>query len=145
MSNTGKTWWKKGHISWNKGSTIVLKPHTGWTIICIVCGTEKYYQLNEHKKRKRVYCSPACYHEDSRKKENLSYSTIHHRIISEYGRADKCEDCGATKNIDWANLDHEYTLDRNKWKKMCRTCHFRYDYKNGWGKAFKKFPYMRYK
>lgn len=146
ITNTGRTHWKKGRIPWNKGKIgTILKPRTGWSIVCIVCGIEKYYQLNEHKKRERVYCSLECYHKDSRKPDNeLGYSAIHIRIKNTYGKADVCEECGSTKTVEWANLDHNYTLERSKWRKMCRKCHFQYDYKMGWGNALKKFPNMRY-
>lgn len=60
LHNTGRTWWKSGHIPWNKGLRISLKPKTGKYITCINCGKEKYFQLNELKKRERKYCSLGC-------------------------------------------------------------------------------------
>ena len=127
IRNTGRTHWKKGHIPWNKGKKYTkAKSLTGWSITCVVCGKDKYYQLNEHKKRFRRYCSLDCYHADSRK-ENLVYSSIHARITRDWGKADICDYCGSTKNIDWANRDGQYLLDRNNWYKLCRKHHIAYD------------------
>lgn len=124
--NTGRTYWKKGHIPWNKGTRISLKPKTGWSIICVVCGREKYYQLNEHRKRVRKYCSPACYHLDSQKEE-LSYSGLHSWIIRQLGKAKACCFCESTKAVDWANKSREYKKDLDDWIPLCRKHHIAYD------------------
>lgn len=130
QSNTGRTHWKKGHSPWNKGKSYSNPTaRTGWDIECLNCGRRKYFQLNEHKKRERKYCSLACYHEDSRKKE-LSYSGLHTRILREYGKAEKCEVCGTDKNVDWASRDHSYTLDIKDWIMLCRKHHIAYDKKH---------------
>lgn len=126
IRNTGRTHWKAGHTPWNKDKNISLKPLTGWEITCIVCGSSKYYQLNEHKKRKRVYCSLACYHKHSRK-QTLSYSGIHSRMIRDFGKASKCIICGSTQNVDWANISGKYLLDRGDWAGLCRKHHIAFD------------------
>lgn len=118
---------QKGSIPWNKGMKYKMpQKQTGWNITCIVCGKEKYYQLNEHKKRKRVYCSPACYHID-RQKEELSYSGLHTWIKRQRGKAQKCEWCGDDKTIDWANKSHKYKKDLDDWIALCRKHHIQYD------------------
>lgn len=83
QTNTGRTHWKKGRIPWNKGKVGYNQEHlkTGWDIECKVCGTKKYFLLNEHKKRERKYCSLNCYHIDSRK-EVLSYSGLHSSCVT---------------------------------------------------------------
>lgn len=124
--NTGRTWWRKGHSPWNKGTNISLRPKTGWSIICTVCGKSKYYQLNEHKKRFRKYCSPACYHLDSQK-ENLSYSGLHSWIKRQLGNASQCKICESTKTVDWANKSREYKKDITDWIPLCRKHHIAYD------------------
>lgn len=129
QSNTGKTHWVKGHIPWNKGISVSLKPKTGRTIRCIVCSKDKYYQKNELEKRDRKYCSLKCYHLDSRK-NNLKYSSVHSRILKDWGKATECEFCGSTKNIDWANISGKYYLKKDDWKQLCRSCHWKYDNKN---------------
>lgn len=117
------------YSAWNKGMKgVALKPKTGWNITCIVCGKEKYYQINEHKKRKRVYCSPECYHKHSQK-EILTYSGLHAWIKREYGRAEKCEECGSTEYVDWANVSQTYIKDISDWKQLCRKHHKAFDKK----------------
>jgi len=116
-----------GRIPSNKGATYTL-PHrrTGWNITCIVCGRERYYQLNEHNKRKRLYCSSDCYHIHSQKKE-LSYSGLHAWIKRQLGKANKCFICEDTKTVDWANKSHQYKKDINDWIALCRKHHIQYD------------------
>lgn len=127
QTNTGRTHWKKGHIPWNKGlKGTCIKKKTGWEITCIVCGKKKYYQLNEHKKRTRKYCSLKCYREGSRK-DKLTYSGIHSRIVRDYGKAKKCFVCKTTKNVDWANISNKYLIDKSDWIELCRKHHIAYD------------------
>jgi len=140
--NTGRTWWIVGHIPWNKGKKYINpKTLTGWSIICIVCGKSKYYQVNEHKKRLKRYCSPHCYHLNSRK-EKLVYSAIHSRLIRDWGKADLCDNCNSSKTVDWANVSGKYLLIRSDWKKLCRKCHIAYD-KDKNDLAYKKFISLR--
>ncbi|MEK7092846.1 MAG: hypothetical protein AAB907_04440 [Patescibacteria group bacterium] len=127
VSNTGRTWWKKGRIPWNKG----IKRHgeiklTGKTILCIVCGKEKYFEPNQIKKRPCKFCSVICARKYG-KKTDLVYSSIHSRIRSEWGRATKCFSCGSEKNVDWANISKTYLLQRSDWLQLCRKHHVAYD------------------
>ncbi len=127
IRNTGRTHWKKGRTPWNKGLIgTALKPRTGWEIVCIVCGKSKYYELNEHKKRVRKYCSPACYHLDSQKEE-LSYSGLHAWIKRQIGKAKVCEICNSTDTVDWANVSHKYKKELEDWIPLCRKHHIAYD------------------
>lgn len=119
-SSLGRKPWNKKLKGWRK---IVL---TGRVIKCIVCGKEKYYQLNEHKSRQRKYCSHACFHLNTQK-EILSYSGLHSWIKRQIGKASKCEYCGVQENIDWANKSHEYKKDTTDWISLCRKHHIAYD------------------
>jgi len=62
------------------------------------------------------------------------YTTVHYRIKMLYGKADRCENpfCeGKSKRYDWSNKDHKYdSLDREKWKMLCKICHSDYDNQN---------------
>lgn len=127
IRNTGRTHWKMGRTPWNKGTIgIRLKPLTGWNILCKVCGNEKYYQLNEHKKRKRKYCSQECYWKDENRKSKR-YGAIHSWLIRKYGKAKKCSYCGSQTIIDWANISGKYHRDINDFIPLCRKHHIRYD------------------
>jgi hypothetical protein len=48
------------------------------------------------------------------------------------GSPKKCEICGESetkKHYDWANLTGNYE-DPNDYKRMCRSCHWKYDKKS---------------
>lgn len=124
--NTGRTHWKKGHIPWNKGLNVVLKPKTGKHITCKVCGKQKYFQLNELKKRERKYCSLNCYHVDSRK-DILSYPGLHSWIKRVFNKPKVCGVCGSEENVDFANISHKYKKEISDWTTLCRKHHIQYD------------------
>lgn len=60
-----------------------------------------------------------------------TYAAFHSWLTRNYGKADRCEnrDCpGISQNFEWALLkgklhDHK----RNNYKRMCRSCHRKYD------------------
>ena len=126
--NTGRTWWKPGRIPWNKGvHGYKVGERTGKIIICEVCGTEKYFELNQLLKRPCRYCSVKCAGIAAFQEEPAVYSTIHARIKILWGKADICDFCGSTNTVNWANKDHTYRLIREEWLKLCRKCHVNYD------------------
>jgi hypothetical protein len=48
-----------------------------------------------------------------------------------FGKPKKCDHCGTTdteKHYDWANVDHKYRRRREDFKRLCRSCHLRYDW-----------------
>lgn len=127
IQNTGRTWWKKGHVPWNKGlKNWQERELTGKFINCERCGKEKYFEPNQLKKRPCKYCSVLCARKSERK-DRLAYSSIHSRIIKDWGKAQKCEYCGSINTVDWANKSGNYLLDREDWLNLCRKCHTRYD------------------
>ena len=67
------------------------------------------------------------------KGDKVSIKGLHAWIKRHYGKADRCEKCGikGKRYYDWANLDHKYSRERKDWKMMCRSCHMKYDFKNG--------------
>lgn len=132
QTNTGRTWWKSGHTPWNRGVTgeyYLLKAKTGKTINCVVCGKEKYFQVNQLLKRPCRFCSVVCARYADRKSD-LAYSSLHARIKKDWGIAKICEKCGSNKTVDWANKTGKYLLDELDWIKLCRKCHIRYDKEN---------------
>ena len=61
--------------------------------------------------------------------DNVTYAAFHYRVTSLKGRPKKCEVCGTTdenKIYDWANMTGNYA-DINDYKRMCRSCHWKYD------------------
>lgn len=65
------------------------------------------------------------------KGNNVVYTTYHHRVVVARGKPDKCtqKNCsGITQFYEWANLTGKYE-DINDYKKMCRSCHRKYDFK----------------
>ena len=66
---------------------------------------------------------------DSWKGEKVGYSAFHRRLEATRGRPKKCEVCGTNdsqKTYDWANLTGHYD-DPKDYKRMCRSCHWKYD------------------
>lgn len=71
---------------------------------------------------------------------NAAVSSKHYRLYRKFGKPMRCEVCGTTdksKTYDWANLTGDYD-DLNDFKRMCRSCHWRYDKKENNFKGYKK-------
>ena len=63
---------------------------------------------------------------------DAGYKAFHQRIERLKGKPQKCEVCGTTdrsKTYDWANLTGHYE-DPKDYKRMCRSCHWKYDKKH---------------
>lgn len=64
------------------------------------------------------------------KKRGASLPSLHQRINRRFGRPKECWVCGTTdpnRTYDWANLSGNYE-DITDYKRMCRSCHCKYDY-----------------
>lgn len=66
------------------------------------------------------------------------YKNLHKWISDEFGRPSLCEDCGTTeaKRYDWAAIDNRYTKLREDWRRLCRSCHQKFDVDAFVGKRF---------
>ena len=74
------------------------------------------------------------------KGSKAGYSAIHYWVIRNFGKANKCENCNLKKKkYCWANKTGQYLRERNDWMENCYSCHKKYDIKNGFGKAKKRF------
>lgn len=65
------------------------------------------------------------------KGDNLTISGFHYRVYRARGKANHCEICNKNdknKKYDWANLTGNYK-DIFDYKKMCISCHRKYDHK----------------
>lgn len=66
------------------------------------------------------------------KGNKATYKAFHYRMNALKGKPIVCEVCGTTnpqKTYDWANLTGRYD-DPNDYKRMCRSCHWKYDKKH---------------
>ena len=74
------------------------------------------------------------------KGDNITYETIHWWLKKNYGKATNCEQCGSTKNVQWAKLKgKEYERKRENFWMLCAKCHIIYDNtgRAGWNKGLK--------
>ena len=65
------------------------------------------------------------------KGDEASYVAFHARLERKFGKPIYCEECKTTdkrKNYDWCNLTGKFE-DENDYKRMCRSCHRKYDNK----------------
>jgi hypothetical protein len=62
--------------------------------------------------------------------KEIPYKTLHNRVRRLYGRPSLCEVCGTTtaKRFEWANVTGVYAIGRENWKRMCHSCHSRFDF-----------------
>lgn len=75
-------------------------------------------------KRNQIGCNNSSWKGDS-----ACYAAFHYRLSSLYGKPQKCEICGTSdpkRTYDWANLTGRYD-DPSDYKRMCRSCHWKYD------------------
>lgn len=65
------------------------------------------------------------------KGDDVGYTSLHEWINNNWGKLRKCEVCDTedAKKFEWANLNGIYNRDRVNWKRMCCSCHCKYDNK----------------
>ena len=64
------------------------------------------------------------------KKKIVGKSAVHYWMNVNFGKPKKCDNCGTTdenKVYEWANKDHKYRRKRGDFKRLCRSCHRKYD------------------
>jgi DNA-binding XRE family transcriptional regulator len=87
----------------------------------------KTFRRNQYKPRIEIKRDIG--RKKSWKGSNSCYVALHKRLYALYGKPQKCEICGTTdpsKGYDWANLTGNYE-DPADYKRMCRSCHSKYD------------------
>jgi hypothetical protein len=129
------------YIALHKGNR---SRRTGEYRNCLTCG-KKFYVIKSllKKKNKGLYCSQECmWGSPGRNKkisgenhylwkgENVSYRGLHNWVRKGLGKPKRCEFCGSTKRLEWANKDHQYRRNLVDWMALCKSCHFKYDIKN---------------
>lgn len=64
------------------------------------------------------------------KGDKVGYFGLHLWIANNYGKINRCDVCGvssADKKYHWANLSGKYIRNVSDWKRMCVSCHSKYD------------------
>lgn len=87
------------------------------------------FKKNGYKSRPRKPRSCKGSSNNNWKEKGVKYSALHHRVWSAKGKPKRCDVCGIDKpNIiyEWANLTGKYD-DVNDYKRMCHSCHCKYD------------------
>ncbi len=135
----------KGHVGYNKGKKL-----KGEWRNCLRC--EKLVWFNQARilNGGGKYCSQLCSNKSTGlrgdksphwKGNDVGYYGIHNWLYTNFGKADKCEQCGRTKRVQWAKLkDKPYERKRENFFKLCSICHIIYDntiVKAGWNKGTK--------
>ncbi len=95
----------------------------------VVSNAIKRLGLNPHKAAKRNQTGP---NNDNWRGKSANLSSKHRRLYRAFGQPSKCDVCGTsdpTKSYDWANLTGDYD-DPKDFKRMCRSCHWKYDEKH---------------
>jgi hypothetical protein len=63
------------------------------------------------------------------KGNDVGYQGLHSWMRLRLGKANRCEFCGKTGRIHWANKSHEYKRNLDDWIQLCPKCHKKYDKK----------------
>ncbi len=61
------------------------------------------------------------------KGKHAKYNAIHAWVNSNFQRSNMCVMCKENKPTQWANIDHQYSRDRQNWMELCPNCHASYD------------------
>lgn len=117
----------KNHIPWNKGLRGINTGEKHWTARNggkrpEITGPNHY---SWHKKRPEISGEKNIMW----KGNNVSYGGLHHWVRNHLGKPKKCEDCGTitASKYEWANKSGEYKRDLGDWKRLCTSCHHKYD------------------
>lgn len=122
---------------------------------CEQCEKNIEVLKSEVKRGGGRFCSRTCYYQNLRetrpsgkdswawKGDKVGKSALHNWVEKHKGKPKKCEHCGTTKakQYDWANISGEYKRELNDFKRLCRSCHAKYDYprrSKKWARSVKK-------
>jgi len=105
---------------------------------CLTCG-KNFTRYKSHARQTGAKCcSNRCANTGKRShawQPNLkveqvgdkSYMTLHRWVRRHKVKPKKCEHCGCTKRLAWANVDHKYKRDLGDYVALCSSCHTYYD------------------
>ena len=61
-------------------------------------------------------------------KRKVGYYAVHDWLALNFGKANRCELCGKTKNVQWAKIKGKsYLRKRENFWQLCSRCHIYYD------------------
>lgn len=122
----------KGHVGYNKGKKLV-----GEWRNCLRCKKKVWFNLARILHGGGKYCSQICSNKSTQKKgkenqnwkgDKVGYYGIHDWLQLHFGKANKCEQCGSVKTIQWAKLKgKKYERKRENFWQLCARCHVFYD------------------
>lgn len=72
------------------------------------------------------------------KGDGVSVRSLHCWVRDNFTKSGQCIFCGKIGGTDWSNKFHTYKRTRDDWQELCRGCHLRYDYKQGFRKRRQK-------
>lgn len=63
------------------------------------------------------------------KGNEVGYGALHDWVNLHLGKPKYCEDCKRTdkKKYEWANISKKYLREPNDWKRLCTSCHHKFD------------------
>jgi len=68
------------------------------------------------------------------KGDGVGYVSLHRWVARWKGKPNKCEHCGKVsdkpREMQWANIDHNYYRDLEEYIRLCAKCHAKYDLEN---------------
>ena len=69
------------------------------------------------------------YRGDNAVKFLKGYNYLHRKIRAKFGRPNYCEFCKSinSKKYSWANITRIYNEDPKNWKRLCQSCHLKFD------------------
>jgi len=80
------------------------------------------------------------------KGDKVGYRELHMWVLRHKGYPEQCSHCNKARktdakhcNIEWANIDGLYKRDLKDYIALCRSCHLKFDFKNGMRKIKKRF------
>lgn len=65
------------------------------------------------------------------KRDIPGYRAIHTWVVRQLGQPLECWECDFTssksRDFNWANISQQYKKEAADWKRLCRSCHWKFD------------------